>query len=403
MRSSLAKIVLTGLSLLFLAPCTAFAAIVPVTDLTDNSTGSLRHAVSVALPGDTIDFGGLIGTITLTSGGIDINKNLTISGSGAGNLLISGNNASYVFRIMNTYSVAISDLTVFNAAVTTAILNEGSLMLTNAVVRDNTGDMGGGIYSCNPPNTLTVINTTFSNNSAINGGGAISVCGTAIISGSTFSGNNAHYGGAIDVGNTGTVTITNSTFSGNSASLFGGAIETSYDGLSIVNSTFSANSAPTGSALDLYLGGPTTPVVDVRNTLFANGIGSSHCNVAISGTNANNLDYGGPTTLNSCNAAVTGDPMLGALASNGGRTQTLALPAGSAAINVGTTGIGIPTTDQRGTPRDAQPDIGAYEYVAGAPPVATATAVPTLSEWGLILLGLLLTGLAAVASSRRRG
>ena len=165
----------------------------------------------------------------------------------------------------------------------------------------------------------------------------------------------------------------------------------------MTNSTFSGNAAPQGSAL--YIGGGPPATVNVRNTLFANGAVGSHCNVAISGTNANNLDYGSPAPANSCNAAITGDPMLGALASNGGVTQTLALLAGSAAINAGTS-TGAPGADQRGITRDASPDIGAFEYVAAAP-AATATAVPTLSEWGLILLGLLLTGLAPMVVGRR--
>jgi predicted outer membrane repeat protein len=260
--------------------------------------------------------------------------------------------------------------------------------------------MGAGVTGCyGLSSSLTVINTTFSGNAAQNGGGAIAACGTINISGSTFTGNSAIYGGAIDVGNEGTVTITNSTFSGNSAASYGGAIETDYDGLSIINSTFSANAAPLGSAL--RLGGQSVPAVNVRNTLFANGTGGSHCNVAITGTNANNLDYGGPGPANSCGATVTGDPMLGPLASNGGVTQTLALLAGSAAINAGTA-TGAPATDQRGIARDATPDIGAYEYAAAAPPAVTAAGVPTLSEWGLILLGLLLTGLAAMHVGRQR-
>ena len=393
MRSSLARSVLTGLSLLFLAPCTAFAATLIVTNLLDSGTGSLRQAVATAAPGDTVAFGGLTGTIILTSGGIDINKNLTITGSGATSLLISGNNASYIFRILPGDAVAISDLTLFNAV--NAIDNQASLTLTNTVVRSNTGSMGAGVTSCYSSTSLTVVNTTFSGNAAVNGGGAISACGAINISGSTFTGNSADYGGAIAVVNTGTVAITNSTFSGNSAGTTGGAIRTDYVGLSIANSTFSGNTASDGWAL--YRGGEPAVVVDVRNTIFASSTGGSECNAPINGINASNLEYGGAGPAVSCGVAVSGDPMLGPLASNGGATQTLALLAGSTAINAGTT-IGAPTTDQRGIARDASPDIGAYEYVAAAAP--TATAVPTLSEWGVILLGLLLVG-AAVGISRQ--
>src|SRR5439155_9588745 len=67
------------------------------------------------------------------------------------------------------------------------------------------------------------------------------------------------------------------------------------------------------------------------------------------------------------------NPMLGALASNGGSTQTMALLASSPVINVGTTISGI-TADQRGItrPQGLAPDIGSYERQATA---ATLTSM----------------------------
>jgi hypothetical protein len=65
------------------------------------------------------------------------------------------------------------------------------------------------------------------------------------------------------------------------------------------------------------------------------------------------------------------DPMLGPLANNGGPTDTLALLAGSPAIDAGGTCTG---TDQRGQSR-AQGmtcDAGAFESVFTAPPVVTS-------------------------------
>jgi hypothetical protein len=65
----------------------------------------------------------------------------------------------------------------------------------------------------------------------------------------------------------------------------------------------------------------------------------------------------------SCSASLSGDPKLGALADNGGPTQTHALLGGSPAINAGDDVI-CPTTDQRGIvrPQGEHCDIGAYEY-----------------------------------------
>ena len=72
---------------------------------------------------------------------------------------------------------------------------------------------------------------------------------------------------------------------------------------------------------------------------------------------------------NSCNFVLAGDvianPLLGALANNGGQTRTRALMQGSPAIDVQVSGC--PATDQRGNVRpddtdgELNCDIGAYE------------------------------------------
>src|SRR5437773_8056200 len=66
----------------------ASAATITVTNNNDNGAGSLRQAISASSPGDTIDFDSSLNgqIIALTSGGLIINKNLTITGPGA-NLL----------------------------------------------------------------------------------------------------------------------------------------------------------------------------------------------------------------------------------------------------------------------------------------------------------------------------
>jgi hypothetical protein len=66
------------------------------------------------------------------------------------------------------------------------------------------------------------------------------------------------------------------------------------------------------------------------------------------------------------------DLHLGALASNGGPTQTIALGAGSVAIDAGVDSL-CPATDQRGVsrPQGAHCDAGAYEAPAG--PVTSAS------------------------------
>src|ERR1035441_10439907 len=73
-------------------------ATITVTSLNDGGPGSLRQAIADAPPGDTIDFA-ITGTIILTTGELVITNNLTISGPGATNLTVSGNNSSRVFDL----------------------------------------------------------------------------------------------------------------------------------------------------------------------------------------------------------------------------------------------------------------------------------------------------------------
>ena len=77
--------------------------------------------------------------------------------------------------------------------------------------------------------------------------------------------------------------------------------------------------------------------------------------------------------------------MLGALANNGGFTQTFALQTGSPAIDAGTN-AGCPADDQRGVlrPRNVTCDIGAYEYSSDAtfPTVITTSLVASYITTG---------------------
>lgn len=78
------------------------------------------------------------------------------------------------------------------------------------------------------------------------------------------------------------------------------------------------------------------------------------------------------------------NPLLGPLAGNGGPTQTMALQAGSPAIDGGD-GAGCPATDQRGVPRPggAACDVGAFEIATPRPTAGQAGstgAAPALTR-----------------------
>ena len=380
--------------------CTASAATLHVTNLNDAGAGSLRQAVQAAADGDIVTFD-LGGDITLSSM-IQIDRSISIEGPlGGPPVRIDGALSTSLFQVGMGRSVALTRLSLLNAS--NAVRNYGQLTLTQVLVRGNSASMGAGVTGCVDPATqvLNVFDSVFIDNRAQNGGGAIAACGQINISTSTFADNSAIYGGALAVVNTGSVNITNSTFADNTATGFGGAITTDYPGMALTNVTFSGNSAPTGSALMPNNGA----VVNVRNTLFSGGSGGGHCGNPVQG--ASNLNFADPSGANSCGSSVTviADPQLGALGDNGGPTPTMALAAGSPAIDAGAA-AGAPATDQRGVarPQGAGYDIGAYERAA-APPGPGAdgvTAVPTLGEWALVALAALL-GLAAARRVRRPG
>src|SRR4030095_15327799 len=72
-----------------------------VTNTNDQGDGSLRSIIACALSGSVIPFDHslLNQTISLTTGEIDITKNLTINGLGMMNLTVSGHNNSRIFHI----------------------------------------------------------------------------------------------------------------------------------------------------------------------------------------------------------------------------------------------------------------------------------------------------------------
>ena len=233
-----------------------------VTTTNDTGVGSLRAQVAAASSGDTIDFQ-VTGAITLTTGRIAFNKDLTFTGPGASALTISGNDASQIFYVTGGSAVTISGLTLAHASHASsnggAIETDGSLTLTNDVFDHNVSTDDGGAAVVG--GELTVTNSTFTNNSADDWGGAIFVHGADVpvsITGSTFSGNDAgDAGGGFAIQDKSSVTIDSTTVTGNTAEHGGGIEFFENNSQAVSNSTISGNHATKGNGggIDSYSSG----------------------------------------------------------------------------------------------------------------------------------------------------
>ena len=350
LASSLALV----LALVGLTTPTASAATLAVTSTADSGAGSLRQAIADASAGDTIAFNlsGCPCTITLASE-LTIDKNLTITGPGANQLAISGNNATRVFQVVSGAAATLDGLIISGGSSASdsnggGILNNGTLAVTNSTFSGNNGGtFGGGIYN-NLGGAATVADSTFSGNSAGFGGGIVNDSGTLSVSNSTFSGNSAGIGGGIySTSDSSTATVTSSTFSSNSAFNRGGGIHILGGTVTVSNSIVAGNTSPRDREM-----GSLDPMTSGGYNLFGYNGDSGLFNVSTASTDVI------PTV--DLNAILNTT-----LRNNGGPTQTLALVAGSPAIDAGNTNL---TTDQRGIarPQGSADDIGALEFVPSA-------------------------------------
>jgi hypothetical protein len=233
----------------------------------------------------------------LTSGGLPVNKSLTISGPGKDQLSIEANQALLVFGILPDKTATISGLsirngqagilnehgtlTVSNCAVSgnseVGLFNEGVLSVSNCVVSGNSGggifndyvlmaiycDVSGNSYGIDNDHGVeaSVSNCIVSSNHPY--GGVLNNCGTGgpndhilaanLTIANTIISDNSESG----VFNQGCqMMILNSTLSGNSAGQehAGGGISSPSTfkrpgAIDIANSTISSNSAATGGGM----------------------------------------------------------------------------------------------------------------------------------------------------------
>ncbi len=315
-----------------------------VTTISDEDNGSLgggtgislREAVKYSAVGDTITFAPALAgkTIRLTLGHISVAKSLTIDGSSLRQPITlsadrTGNGKTaddtYVVDlragdlVLNSLILADANVGEGRGCITTANTGSLSLRLDHCTLTRNSGYHSGAIYL--DAGNLTIANSTFSENSAVKAGSALSASGTfVLIENSTFSQSTGPTMACWD----GDLSLNHTTIAGNVSSNNDPAIYFNSSGkFSLINSIVTGNTSSSQP-----------------NVIYFNG----------TFTGSNNL--------------ISGAALLAPLGDYGGPTQTMPPLPGSPAIDGG--GTYSPATDQRGFARIGNPDIGAVEHQESA-------------------------------------
>ena len=255
------------LAVLLCAASLQFAAPAHAKTLTVCADGCDFETIAAALEdaddGDVISIGD--GTF---EGGVVVDKKVTLRGAGRDTTTIRGPSDESVVRVGKRAKVRIEAVTIAggggsaigaNAIGGGGILNEGDLVLSDSVVRDNTvatsggrTRLGGGIYS-DSTKPVRIRDSVIAGNQATGGGGGVYVRdGDVDIVGTTISGNQgggsgSGNGGGIHLAGSETMQIVDCTISDNQAHLGGGVFASAP--LRVTDSTISGNRAFGGGGI----------------------------------------------------------------------------------------------------------------------------------------------------------
>ncbi len=246
------------------------------TKLTVNRTATAAFSIFTVDKGETDTISGLkitgggggftdggaidnLGTLTVSKdtftdntafygGGIDNNGTLTVSKD-----TFTDNHATNVGGgIANFDALTVTGSTFTGDTASGAgggIYNMSALTVTGTTFTDDSSFVGGGIANVGA-GVATVSKDTFSHDSAVFGGGIANFSNntsTLIVSHSTFTDNSATEGGGIY--NNATLSVSHSTFTGNPATDGGGIANFGIGTLSVSHSTFTDNSATDGGGI----------------------------------------------------------------------------------------------------------------------------------------------------------
>ncbi|MHB1891499.1 MAG: IPT/TIG domain-containing protein [Acidimicrobiales bacterium] len=318
---------------------------------------------------------------------------LTIEGTATGSdssaysvLDARGSGTTFTDGATSHFPVTLSNVTVTggNATGGGGIVNNGTMTVVDSTISDNsTAGYGGGIFD---GFVMTVVDSTVSGNSAGIAGGGIANAG----------------------GNPFPMTVVDSTISGNTTDGGGGGILNAGHDMIVVDSTISGNTSypgPAGGAIENYGGGTTlagsivadqaagdyncsySPITDAGYNLSSDtscGFGSgtaSHVSATIDlGTLGN---YGGPTQTIPLLGTPSTDQAIGAITSpaTAGPALSSVELCSDTSYTTASGYVAKLSYDQRGVARPATGcDAGASQYVAPPPaPVPPAPVVTSVS------------------------
>jgi hypothetical protein len=333
-----------------------------VKNLDDAGNGSLRSVLQKLDnshdSSNTVTFkSGLHGIIHLTTPLPEISKSVSINGPGANKITVAAPNGG-AFNVFNGI-VSISGLTVEGRGTdaSAAVRNQVAVLtIEECVIAGKSPSNQVGLVNEAGGTTLITSSAIVSNTTNVNGGGVLNQ-GTLTVINSTLANNSASRGGAIYNQAGATTSLVNSTVADNSAGVQGGGIVNDSATVTLGNTIVARNTA--GAA----------PVASDAFGFF----GSLGHNLI--GTTAGSSGFVASDITNLPAAALG---FAATIAMNEGPTPTLALLAGSPAIDAGSNalavdGDGAPLAfDQRGAPFnrfvDGTVDIGAFESdIAAAP------------------------------------
>jgi CSLREA domain-containing protein len=341
------------------------------------TTFSNDYASAVS-PGGAINYDAPGGSLTVTSS--------TFNGDSAGGSTTSDNpDGGAIDDQQGTGSITSSRFTNDTAA------NDGgaidflgtSLTVSQSTFADDSGPFGGSIYS-SAGTGLTVSQSSFAHDNAEFGGGIDVSSGALSVTRSSLVHESAAFeeGGGLYLNTTGTVTVANTTLSDDRAGN-GGGVYISSGAPSFINDTFADNQARASDGGGIY--GPASATT-IQNTIIADNAGGDCNTLAGAADKGNNLDSDGTCFSTGTGDKIAVDPLLGPLQDNGGPGPTLDLLTGSPAIgagsNVACNASPVSGFDERGVarPQGTFCDIGAVETATAD--VAITNTAPSSAVQG---------------------